>query len=338
MNKFDTIFNKKDIPDCWEEISRSDNGLQLDIRLGHINPGDKADKLMTSERPATDVDGNPIVIHSISVPGTMTAFFDSMMTLAQSGLIPTIKPEDISSLRSQYNSVRDEKFDVDLSISIVDYKSEAAATEGLENLDPTHPRTVSGKSLGEIFTDPRVMSNFTEEQLKMIANLPAQMAQMQADIQAKNKGRYYQDSFLGCPALFLEMDNPVYQQYIKPKPVTGKNSKKLRGGGFDTMSKPRPKAAPPPARLLNCLGIRVGNYLVAGSLLNNIFYYPSGTEYCHSLTMHDTVVKTERIEGHTYTTIHWLPTDSTMAAEGYLNREEITAMLQTIINQLKAMV
>ncbi len=44
MNKFDTIFNKKDIPDCWEEISRSDNGLQLDIRLGHINPGDNGMK------------------------------------------------------------------------------------------------------------------------------------------------------------------------------------------------------------------------------------------------------------------------------------------------------
>jgi hypothetical protein len=336
MNKFSTIFNKKDIPACWEEISRSNNGMQLNIRLGHINPGNKADKLMTSGMTTSDVDGNSITIHGISAPATMTEYFDSMMALAQSGLVPALKPEDIADSRSQYNSIRDEKFDMEMSISIADYGSEAAAIEGLENLDPTRPQTINGKSLGEIFADPRVSSQLSEEQLKIMADLLPKIDRIQSD--AKNRGSYYQDSFLGYPALFFEIDNPQYQQYIKPKPVTRRKSPKFRGGGFDPMTKPPPKSAPPPAKLLNCLGVRVGNYLISGSLLNNIFYYPSATEYCHSLTKHDTVVKIETIEGHKYTTTHWLPVDSNRAAEGYLNREEITAMMQTIIDQLKAMV
>lgn len=336
MIKFDTIFNKKEIPGTWEEISRSGTAQQLTIRLGHINPGNHADKLMAAGGTHIDADGNLVTIHGISVPGTMTGFFNSMMTLAQSGLVPALKPGDISALRTQYNSVRDEKFDIEMSVTIADYGSESAATEALENLNPTRPAIIGGRNMLDILADPKIREHMTEEQLKLIANLPGQLAQMQNDIISQNGMNYFQDSFLGYPALFLEMENPRCQQSIKPKPLSPKNLNKFKGGGFDTMAKPRPKAAPPPAKLLNCLGVRIGNYLLSGSLLNNISYYPSGKEYCHSLTRHDTKVETETVEGRTYTTTHWLPIESTLAAEGYLNREEITAMLQTIVKQLKA--
>lgn len=336
MDKYAAIFNKKDIPATWEEISRSDNGKQLTIRLGHINPGTHADKQMAAGGNKVDADGNSIVIHGISIPVTMTRFFDSMMELAMSGLIPALKPGDISTARTQYNAVRDEKFDIETGVTIADYGSEQAATEALENLNPTRTMTIGGRNMLDILADPKIREHMTEEQLKLIANLPGQLAQAQNDIKTQGGMNYYQDSFLGYPGMFLEMDSPRLQQSVTKKTVSSKKSKGLSGGGFDSMVKARPAVASAPEKLLNCLGVRVGNYLITGSLLNNVFYYPEGTEYCHSLTRHDTKVEKETVDGRTYTTTHWLPVESTLAAEGYLNREEITAMLQNVFNQLNA--
>jgi hypothetical protein len=335
MGNFNTVFSKKDLPTRWEEISRNDNGTQLSIRLGHIDPGNKADKVMTSGMPIAMVDGQAVTVHGISKPNTMTEFFNAMTAMAQSGFAPGMKPEDINALRSQYNTLKNERYDVELDISIADLGSEAGAIEALENLDPTHPRTVGGKSLAEVFSDPRMAAYLTAEQLKAISDLPAQMAKLQNEVKSQSEGRYFQDQFLGCPALFFETDNPAYQEYIKPKPVIKRDPKKFQGGGIDPKAKPRPKAAPPSPKILNCYGVRIGNVLISGSLVNGAIIYPSGQEYQQSLTKHETVVETEKVEGHTYSTTHLLPVDSTLAAEGYVNREEVTQMLQTIINQIK---
>ena len=335
MVDLNSVFSKKDIPAHWEEISRFNNGTQLNVRLGHVDPGNKADKVMTSGMPTATVNGQVVSVHGISKPNTMTEFFNAMTTMAESGFAPGMKPEDINALRSQYNTLKNEKYDVETDISVANYGSEAAAVEALENLDPTHTRTVGGKSLAEIFSDPQIAATLSPEQLKAISDLPAQMAKLQDEFKSQNEGRYYQDNLLGYPALFFEMDNPSYQAYIKPKPVVKRDPKKFQGGGFDPMAKPKPKAAPPSPKITSCFGVRVGNFLISGSLLNGIFTYPSGREYSQSLTKHETKVVTEKVEGRTYSTTHLLPVDSTLAAEGYVNREELTAMLQTIINQVK---
>ncbi|MFA5629370.1 MAG: hypothetical protein WC958_03870 [Dehalococcoidales bacterium] len=337
MNKFDTVFNKKDIPSHWEVISRSDSGRQLTVRLGHINPGTYADKLMASGGTHVDENGNAIVVHGISVPVTMTRFFDAMMELAQSGMIPALKPSDILATRTMYNKMRDEKFDLELAVSIGDYGSEAAAEEALENLNPTRTMTISGRNMLDILNDPQIREHMTEEQLKIIAGLPGQLAQVQSDIKSQSGLSYYRDSFLGYPVLVFEKENLIPQKPVKPQTASSQKKRKPAGGGFDSMAIARPKTAPPPEKLINYLGLKVGNYLITGSLLCNIPCCPKGTEYCHSLTKHDEKVEHSTEDGHTYTTTHWLPVASTLAAEGYINREEVTAMIQTIINQLKAL-
>ncbi len=334
MNKFDAVFTRKDIPATWEEISRSNNGKQLLIRLGHINPGCKADKIMAAGGNHVDADGNSIVVHGISVPDTMTDFFESMMTAAQSGLIPGLNPGDVSAMRSPYNAFRDEKFDIEMGVTIADYGDDAAATEALENLNMMRPVNIGGKNMLDILADPKIREHMTEEQLKILSSLPGQLTQMQNDIKAQSGMHCYRETFLGYPAMFLEMANPRYRP-AKAKAVSSKKSKGVSGGGFDSMAKARPKSAITPARLVNCLGLKAGNYLVTGSLLNNIFLFPSGSEYCHSLTRHDTRVENETADGRTCTITHWLPVASTLAAEGYLNREDVTAILETIVNQLK---
>lgn len=337
MGKLDAVFTRRNIPATWEEMSRTNNGKQLVIRLGHINPGSKADKIMASGGNHVDADGNSVVVHGISVPETMTDFFDSMMWLAQSGLVPTLKPGDVSALRSQYSTFRDEKFDIEMSISVADYGTDSAAAEALENLNMMRPVKIGGQNMLDILADPKIREHMTEEQIKLLSNLPGQLNQMQADIKAQSGMRYYQETFLGYPAMFFEMDNPRYQPTAQQKAASPKKSKGPSGGGFDSMAKARPKHGTGSAKLINCLGLKVGNYLVTGSLLNNIRYFPESSDYCHSLTRHDPKVEKETAEGKTYTITHWLPIESTLAAEGYCNREEATTMVQTIVNQLKVM-
>jgi hypothetical protein len=336
MNELNNVFSKKDLPSRWEEISRFYNGIQLNVQIGHIDPGNKADKIWTSGMTTQVVDGQTVTVHSITQRGTMTQYFNGMMAAAQSGFVPGIKPENITAMRSQYNQVRDEKYDVDMMLSVIHYDNEALAIEALENLDPTRPKTIGGKNMAEIFSDPRIGLNLTPEQLKLMADLPALMAKMQSEIKEKNGGRYYQDTLLGYPAMLFEIDNPQYQAYIKPKPVVKRDPKKFVGGGVDTLAKPRPKPSPPSPKIVVCHGIRVGNVLVSGSLVSSIYTLPAANEFSHSLTKHETKVITEKIEGRTYTSTHFLPVDSTVAEEGFANREELTRMLQTVIDEVKS--
>ncbi|MDP1629112.1 MAG: hypothetical protein Q8L57_00675, partial [bacterium] len=60
-----------------------------------------------------------------------------------------------------------------------------------------------------------------------------------------------------------------------------------------------------------------------------------GNNFCHSLTKSQTKIETEEIEGKTYRTTHILPVNSTLAQEGYLNREEAEKILDTLFALLK---
>ncbi|MDP1629327.1 MAG: hypothetical protein Q8L57_01765, partial [bacterium] len=182
----------------------------------------------------------------------------------------------------------------------------------------------------------------SKEQLKQIEELTPKLEEVSKKIKTEYQKRkvetgaqYYQEKYLGFPALFLKMENPEFKRYSAPQPVKSKTMG-MGGGGFDPYVKisPRPKVIPSKYMEM-CLGLRVNNFVVSGSLLYMMPSFPPGNNFCHSLTKFQTKIETEKIEGKTYRTTHILPVNSTLAAEGYLNREEAEKILDTLFALLK---
>ena len=258
-----------------------------------------------------------VVIHGITKRGTMTEYFNAMMVAAQSGLIPGLDPVQIAATRNQYNQFRHEKYDMQMGLTVARHATEALAVEALENLDLTRTRTIGGRNLTEIFSDPRIAAHLNPEQMKIMADLPALMAKMQNEMKKTTGNRYYQGELLDCPAMFLEIDNPGYKSNIKAKPAVKGNSKALRGGGGrDTYIKKKPGKTPPPRAITTCLGLRMRNMLVTGSMIGSIHTLPRRERVYHSLTKHNTKIEMVIIDGKAFKTTHILPVDSTLGAEG----------------------
>jgi hypothetical protein len=328
------------LPEHWEEIDRGGNEQQVIIRFGHFNPEDKADPLLVSGQPTAEINGEAVSVHGVSTRGSMKVFFESMTKMSASGFMQGYTPAKIQEIRAQFNKAQSEKYDMTSDISIIRYDSAAMAKEALEQQLALHNPQTSGTVMMGMLTKlpPEVLKTLSKEQLKMMETMKEKLAAVPKVPASQVPASYLQGKYLGYPVVYMEVDNPAYEQWIKPKPKVKVDPKKFQGGGFDPMAKQLPHRPPPvapPAKIRSYFAMQIGSYLLSGSLLNQAAILPSGKSYCESLTKHRIYVETEKVEGQTYTTKHLLPVASDIGQEGYANQEEMEGMLKKVIGYLE---
>ncbi len=349
MSKLAVALASNWLPKGWAEISRESTEVQVAFKLGHLDPENQANPLLTSGNPTATVDGETVSVHGITPRGTMTKFFEGMTKMAESGWMKGYTPTDVANLRQQFNKLRDEKYDVLAFFTITRYEDAAGAKQALEQ--QLALRTGGFGDLKLPGSDGKLTSYLDNEQVKQ--HIPAeQLASVKAML--KKATAEYKDqtvvagmktslgTVLGYPAVVTEMDNPEYlrQEEAKKKPKYVPDKSKFQGGGFDPLAgkgvlPQKPKPEPPAKKIKSCLAIQVGRYVLMGDLLSMLNVLPSGKTFHESLTKTDTYVEKEKVEGKMYTTKHLIPVASTLANEGYANREQVSLILTTVIDALK---
>jgi hypothetical protein len=133
MSDLKLILPKDWLPPQWEEISREESEIQITIKLGHIDPENKADPLLTSGNPTATVDREAVSVHGISTRETMTKFFETMTKMSASGWMQGYTPEKIQQIRGQFNQMQNEKYDTSTDLTITRYPDEKFAVQALQN-------------------------------------------------------------------------------------------------------------------------------------------------------------------------------------------------------------
>jgi len=288
-----------------------------------------------------------------------------MTALAESGLAPGITPASVQNLKSQYQKADVDisgKYDSDIIISIAKFPDEKSAeaqllsfqilpTQGFTEMPVPGVENMGIKNLGELlksdYYKSAIKSSLSKEQMKQLEKgLPKmeeeiekaskQIKEQYKKLKAETGAQYYQGKYQGFPAIFLKMENPAFKRYSAPRPVKSSGKTMGGGGGFDpyVMLPPQPKVKPS-KYLEMCLGVRVNNFVIFGSLLSILLTLPPGNTFCHSLTKSQTKIETEKIDGKIYRTTHIIPVNSTLTVEGYLNREEVEKIFDKLLTLLK---
>jgi len=352
----------------WEEISRMGGENQINFQLGHLNPEiNMTPELKKGADQSKSVsEFETIVYHGISTRkgSGMKDFFESMTKTAESGLVPSITPDRIQNLRTQYREAGIyEKYDLQSVISVAKFPDEKSAeaqllsfqilpTQGFTEMPIPGMEKMGIKNLGELLKNDyyksAIKSSLSKEQMKQLEkDLPKmqeeiekaskQIKEQYKKLKAETGAQYYQGKYQGFPAIFLRADNPEFKRYSAPRSVksSGKTTR-MGGGGFDPYVKLPPRLKVKPSKYIEmCLGIRVNNFVVSGSLFSMLSTLPLGNTFCHSLTKTQTKIETEKIEGKIYRTTHILPVNSTLAKEGYLNQEEVEKIFDKLLTLLK---
>ena len=355
----------------WEEVSRTLSENNIAIRLRHLNPEIHIVPELTkgAGQGKSISETESIVYHGIATRKGlgMKDFFTVMGTLANLGLAAGVTPTSVQDLKNRYQEADLDisgKYDLDVIVTITKFLNEKSAqaqllslqilpTQGFMAMPVPGLENMGIKNLGEAFKSDYykslMKSSLPEEQFQQLEEgfpkMQKEMEKVSKQVKeefekskAKTGTQYYQGEYQGFPAVFVQAKNPGFKRYSAPKPaksssqVTGMGA----GGGFDSYVKlpPRPKVSPP-KYIKMCLGLRANNFMISGNLLYTMSSFPPGGTFCHSLTKFRTKIETERIEGMTYRTTHILPVNSTLAREGYSNREEAEKILNKLLTLLK---
>lgn len=350
VNKLTLTLSNNWLPKGWEEISRDGNDMQVVLKLGHIDPENKANPLLTSGNPTANVNGEAVSVHGIETRGTMTKFFESMTKMAESGWMKGYTPEKVGQIRKQWNTtMRSEKYDATPFVQIVRYENIEWAKEALKNqlslrTEGFGAMKIPGADgkMTNYFDNEQVKQHISEEQRKMLGEMMEKAGEEYKDKAKEQKLNAHLGSLLGYPAVIMEMENPEYvrqeEAKNKPKPKADKN--KFQGGGFDPLAgkgilPQKPKPEPPAKTIKSCLAIQAGRYLITGDLLSMVDMLPKGDTFHESLTKTDTYIEKEKVEGQMYTTKHLIPVASNYQEEGYASREQAEKILTTVIDSLK---
>jgi hypothetical protein len=346
MSDLKLLLPKDWLPPQWEEISREKSEIMVTIKLGHIDPENNADPLLTGGNPIATIDGEEVSVHGITTRGTMVKFFETMTKMAASGWIQGYTPEMIQKIRGQFNNLRNEKYDTSTDLTITLYSDEKIAAQVLQNQILIKTQGLSaviipgadGKMQNYLESET-VQKFMSKEQIDLIKKMVPIMKEQQKDALQKAGFEYFVGEYLGCPAAIMEMDNPAYKVFITPKPKARPATKAFQGGGFDTLAgkgilPQKPAPSPPSKTIKSYMAIQIEKYIISGSLIGSVEMLPIGNTFCEALTKYKTYVETEIVEGQTYTTKHLVPVESNYAAEGYANKEEVEKMLKIVIAQL----
>jgi len=348
-SSFNISLPKNWLPKNWVEISRDSSEMQILFKLGHINPEDIANPLLTSGNPVANVGGEAVSVHGIESRGTMTKFFETMTKFAETGLMKGYTPEKIKGIRKQFNTLRDEKFDMSANIAIIRYDNATITKQALEQqlamrtggfADLKLPG-MDGKSLNYL-DHPEVKKHMSAEQQKLLKTMMTTVASEYKEKTAEVGMKTFLSTEFGYPAVITEMDNPEYlrQEEAKKKPKYVPPKNRVQMGGFDPLAgkgilPQKPKPAPPSKKIRSCLAIQVGRYVLTGDLLGMLEMLPKGSTFHESLTNTKTYVEKEIVEGKEYTTKHLIPVASTYLNEGYANQEQAQTILRALIDSIK---
>jgi hypothetical protein len=346
MSNLKLVFPKDWLSPRWEEISRDESEIQVTIKLGHIDPENKADPLLTSGNPTATINGEAVSVHGISTRGTMSKFFEAMTNMAASGWMQGYTPEKVQQIRGQFNQLQNEKYDTSTDLTITQYTDERSASQALQNqvlirtqgLGAMMIPGTDGK-MQNYFENDTIRKFMTREQIDLLEKMVPLMKEQQENALKESPVKYFLGQYFTSPAAIMEMDNPAYKTFIAPKPKTHPDPKAFHGGGFDPLAGKgillkKPPASPPPKTIKNYLAVQAKKYIISGSLLANVEMLPAGNTFCEGLKRHETYIETEKVEGQTYTTKHLVPVESNYAAEGYVNRDEVEKMLISVIDEL----
>jgi hypothetical protein len=346
MSNLEFILPKDLLPSQWEEISREKSEIQVTIKLGHFDPENKADPLLTGGNPTATVDGEAVTVHGISTRGTMVKFFETMTKMAASGWIQGYTPEMIQQVRGQFNKLRNEKYDTSADLTITLYSDEKIAAQVLQNQILISTQGLSAAiipgtdgKMQDYLENEMVQKFMSKEQIDLVKKMVPLMKEQQKDTCQKAGFEYFVGEYLGCPAAITEMDNPAYKAFVIPKQKTRPNTKAFHGGGFDTLAgkgilPQKPPPSPPPKKIKSYMAFQVKKFIISGSLLGSVDMLPPGNTFCEALTKYKIYIETEEVEGRIYKTRHLVPVESNYAAEGYANKEEVEKMLKVVIAQL----
>ncbi len=355
----------------WEETSRQAGENQIVIRLRHFNPEiNIAPELTKGYGEGKSIsESESIAYHGISTRRGSGAkdFFEVFTKTAESGLVPGITLESVQNLKNQYQKADIDtsgKYDSDVIISIAKFPDEKSAeaqllsfqilpTRGFAEMPVPGMEKTGIKNLGELlksdYYKSAMKSSLSKEQMQQLEKgLPKmqeamdkaskQVKEQYKKMQAEVGAQYHEVKYLGFPAIFLRTENQRAKERPAPQPVksSGKTMEANGGGCFDPYVTLPPQSKAKPEKYLEmCLGVRVNNFVVSGSLLSMLVTLPVGNTFCHSLTKTQTKIETEKIEGKTYRTTHILPVASTLAQEGYPNRDEAEKILSGLFTLLK---
>jgi hypothetical protein len=346
MSNLELILPKDWLPPQWEEISREKSEIQETIKLGHFDPENKADPLLTGGNSTATIDGEAVTVHGISTRGSMAKFFETMTKMAASGWMQGYTPEMIQKIRGQFNSLRNEKYDTSADLTITLYPDEKIAAQVLQNQILMKTQGLSAMiipgtdgKMQDYLENETVQKFMSKEQIDLLKKMVPIMKEQQKDAFQKAGFEYFAGKYLGCPAAIMEMDNPAYKVFITPKPKSRPENKAFHGGGLDTLAgkgilPQKPPPSPPPKTIKSHMAIQVKKYIISGSLIGSVEMLPIGNTFCEALKKYKMYIETEEVEGRIYKTKHLVPVESNYASEGYANKEEVEKILKIVIAQL----
>jgi hypothetical protein len=345
----------------WREASRTGTKDSIYLRLYHLSPTAQVDSKIFQDqsRPSSDP---KVSITQLAVPPvqkTLQDFYRGMKNFIMSGYAPahmTLSWLDKLWQGMTKTPMVERPGDSDWAggLSIANYQTEKIARQSFENiaLMPTQGFDVSvpggvhiaGKSENVTFSqllkskdyEKMISQYISKEQLaKVRQGIEKVQEQIETEVKPafeKAGYGYKEGEYLNYPVVYAEWNNPSAPQ----KPKVSSKKKSRMGGGSDLRYDPLPKIPRPYSKtLVSYQALLVKNFIISGDLLWAISFIPSGNTPCYSLKKFQKKTETHKIGGETFTDILFAPVVSNYAQENYVHREELEAIIKSIIVALR---
>lgn len=310
--EFEEVLAGKWLPKNWEIFSPTISPLQMMVKLGHLNPLDRANKEYLFPKIISSVDDGKemTVAVGVNLPkeaihGSNKDLFEMLNVSMQMGYLKKWGDQKkLDDLRKQFNEMNPEKYDVSFPLTVIKAEDEEAAKVMLNNtmtgftegpLGMEIPGMPPGTKISSILDNPLLKQYLNKEQMEQMEKFKKMAPEIEKQIKnnaANSKVKMNKGKFLGCDAVYFEgKDGKMYQS------------------------------------------IRAGEFIIQGiSSLTAAF--PSGSIACDSLTKFSTKHITDHTGGLISHREEITPEKSTLAREGFLNKEEVSDILEKLIKIL----
>ncbi len=314
----------------WEEILRQADETRFKVKIGHIDPRRNADLNFINPRVFAESETSQTIIigserpHGPKIWERAQQEGEQMLESYAQAFGQTDLIQKVQKLKEQSSEAIEslkqddllapvaEKFDYHGFIIITELANEKTAKQILESrrlvptqgfLDASVPgMSIPGMSdkttLRELFKSGVMKDYITKEQIKELEKAMGEVKnKFPKDVKIR-KGKYQ-----GFDVVFLEGKN-------KSSVVSYIKESKDRNKVFDML--------------------RVGRFIVSGTLLRVVNSFPLASTPCDSLTKFKTKTETYKIGDQTFVDKEISPVRSTLAKEGYLYKEEVDKIFRSI--------
>lgn len=339
-------------PERYKVISKTSSELQLVLSMGHLNPEVHADPVYSKPNKVLKQSTTSNVQETTSTVGittakgsNLTSFYEGMITMINMGLVTGVSIAEITDLRQKMGKVFPEDCDMAFEVTVIEYPDEKASAQALENIMVINtegienmkvPGVQGNMTMSDVLKNPIVREKAGQYGVStaQMDEMLSKMAQATVELRtatAKSGNKYEKGKFgpydavffrppAGGPGTTKAFDHS--KRVVKHKPGAG-------GGIDERVVLPENaydrEAFPVDGHVLQ--GIRMGRYVVSGGMLSSYSYMPSASHFCQSLKKFKTETKTMKEGDMTFIDNFVVPEYSNLGSEGYLNREEIGAIL-----------